>query len=163
HGLLAEVVTRLREAILLDPTSGTARRLALADALIGTGETEQARRELEFAYADAKSDAERNEADDRLFALLQNLGASSVASQSPGARTLVPARDNPIIREFLRDLDFAARDGGGNADNGLRLARFYARGAAPADAIEAALRALRLKPDLLPARELIVRLAGETG
>ena len=163
HGYLPEVSPLLREAIALDASSGTARRVALADAMIGTGETEPARRELEAAYAGAKSDAERIEVDDKLFVLLQNLGASATTSASPGSRSLVPARDNPIIREFLRDMDYAAREGAGHAEIGLRLARFYARGGAPADAIEAALRALRIKPDLLSARELVVRLAAETG
>ncbi len=163
HGFLPEVSSLLREAIALDSSSGTARRLALAEAMIGTGETETARRVLEAAFAGAKNDAERIEVDDKLFALLQNLGAAATTSASPGSRSLVPARDNPIIREFLRDLDFAAREGAGNPEIGLRLARFYARGGAPADAIEAALRALRIKPDFLPARELVVRLAGETG
>ncbi len=163
RGSLADVVTRLRESIALDASSGPSRRMALADALLASGDTEAARRELDAAYAGAKNDSERNEVDDKLFALLQNLGAAGTTTISPGSRALVPARDNPVIREFLRDLDYAARESGGNADAGLRLARFYSRGGAPADAIEAALRALRLKPDSLPTRELVVRLAAETG
>ena len=166
HGAAPEAAARLREAVAIDPGSGAARRVALADALIAVGETEPARNELAAAYALAKTDVERNEVDDKLYMVLQTVAAASApgtsTTSSPGSRTLVPARDNPQVREFLRDLDYAARESGGNPEPGLRLARFYARGGAPADAIEAALRVVRAQPDFLPARELLVRLATET-
>lgn len=164
HGALKDAVTRLREAVSSDPTSGTVRRVALADALIGVGETERARIELEAAYAGAKSDAERNEVDDKLFMVLQTVAAANGATPMTmsSGRTLVPARDNPMVHEYLRDLEYAARASGDKPELGLRLARFYARGGAPADAIEAALRVVRAHPDFLPARELLVRLATET-
>ena len=162
HGSMPDAVARLREAVAIDSDSGAGRRVALADALIGAGETEPARMELEAAYTSAKTDAERNEVDDKLFMILQTAAAARAPSTLSGGRALVPARDNPLVHEFLRDLEFAARESGGNPEPGLRLARFYARGGAPADAIEAALRVVRAKPDFLPARELLVRLATET-
>lgn len=163
HGALVDAVARWSEAVALDVGTGAGRRVALAEALIGAGDTERARIELEAAYVSAKSDAERNEVDDKLFMLLQTLGAASTAGAGIGGRFIVPARDNPQVREFLRDLDYAAREARGNPEPWLRLARFYARAGSPADAIEAALRVIRAQPDFLPARELLARLAAETG
>lgn len=153
----------LAESIELDPQSPSARRLALVECLLQLGDTSAARRVAQEAYSAARTPTERAEADERLYqAMLAPSAAAAPPSAGPG-RTFVPARDVAELREFLAGLAAAAKRPGASADDVLRLARMQARAGVPEEGIETALRLVRQQPKMLAARELIVRLASETG
>ncbi len=164
NGFSTEAAASLAEAVAVDPASKGSRRLALADLLAQNGDAEGARRVVEAAYLAAETEAERNEADDKLFQLLQSLGSQlPPVAPAPGRPSGSVARDNPVVRDFLRELDQKVRQPGTDSAAVLRLARFLVRAGAPEAAIEAAQRIIRLRPDNVPAREFLVRMAAETG
>lgn len=152
----------LREAVQIDAASSSSRRLALVECLLQLGEFAPARKAAEEAYAAARSQVERNEADERLYQAILAGASVGQTSAAPG-RTSVPARDLPEVRDFLSGLNAVARLPKASIDDSLRLARLQARAGAPEDGIETAMRIVRLHPSHLAARELVARLAAETG
>ncbi len=164
-GFSAEARPMLKEALALQPAAPQAWRIALADLLVQEGDGSQARRVLEEAAANATADSERLEAEERLYQLLQASGVPLQSSTPPsgGGRISVPAADNPVVRDFLNELEYAARQPEARPEDGLRLARFQARAGVTEIALETALRVVKRFPALAAARELVVRLASESG
>lgn len=162
HAQTEAAAQALREAIRIDPQAPTARRLALAECLLQLGEFAAARQTASQAYAAAKTAAERVEADERLYQAVLGPSQATQTSAAPG-RTFVPARDQAEVREFLADLAKTARGPQSTVDDTLRLARLQARAGAPEEGIETAMRVVRQQPKNVPARELVARLAAETG
>ncbi|MBS0661091.1 MAG: hypothetical protein JSR82_22965 [Verrucomicrobia bacterium] len=152
----------LAEAVRIDPQSPAARRLALAECQLQLSDFAAARRTAQEAYIAARTPAEKAEADERLYQAVLGPANANQTSTAPG-KTLVPARDLPEVREFLAGLAQAARGPKATVEDTLRLARLQARAGAPEDGIETAMRLVRQQPTNVPARELVARLAAETG
>jgi tetratricopeptide (TPR) repeat protein len=163
--LLDDALRCWRQAADLNPAA-LAPWLAAADALATQAKTGEARDAFEHALKIAPPGPDRVEIEHKFYELLQTADAGSgatVSGELPAAplRNAVPRPAGRQVEHHIKDLVETAR-AAPSAEAYLRLARWEAWNHAANDAAVAAEKVITLDPGNIPARELLVSIAGET-
>ncbi len=162
---LDPAIAELRTAVELQPQNREAH-LALGDLLAARGDYPGAQFALEQAARFSVSDAERSEADQKLFESFRAAAVSAVATRPAGTRFPFlgrgapgdPASEpNPALDQFILNLERAAN---AQPSEGawLRVARWQLWNREPNAAVLATRRALELNPKSAVAHELLVKI-----
>jgi predicted Zn-dependent protease len=155
-----------RLAADLDPHA-TAPWLAAADALASQAKIEEAQEAFEHALKNTPAGQGRVDIEHKIYELLRNADANPAAATIPSSKSAapplagMPALPGRRVEHYIAHLEGATR-AAPSADAYLRLARWDSWNHDAGDAEAAAEKVIALDPNNIPARELLISVAGET-